>query len=168
MQADPTTGAANVDVILDRRVGAKPVLCQLPYADRICKEAFEEYDDHMCAVRQLAAVLKKNFADVYKDLSTIDEQLYGCSSMNTKGCTPRMVLEYCRQHGINCAIVHNDKLIEAYKSTGRQMVSFCVHEDHLYFYQDRHVCKNFLKWEAHIDSPKLQKESKNLEHTSIS
>ena len=110
VQADPQAGKDEVDVILDRRVGARPVLCQLPYADRLCKEAFEDHDDKLCAVRQLAAVLKLPLTDVLQEMRTIDEQLYGSNRENS-GCTPRMVLEYCRREGISCAIVHNDMLV---------------------------------------------------------
>ena len=46
------------DECLERRVGVKPSLPQLPYADGLCTEAFEDHADLLCAPRQIAAVLK--------------------------------------------------------------------------------------------------------------
>ena len=64
----------------------------------ICKEAFEEHEDNCCVPRQIAAVLKFECADVCRDMDAVERRLYpdAPASWHEVGCTPRMVLEYCR------------------------------------------------------------------------
>ena len=104
-------GEANV--LLDRRVGARPSCSQFLFPDGLCKEAFEEHEDKCCVPRQIAAVLKVERTEVCRDMDSV--QLRVCkdapASWQDSGRTPRMVVESCRA---GCSIVHNKRVVESF------------------------------------------------------
>lgn len=55
-----------------------------------------------------------------------------------RGCTPTMVLEYCRLHNLGAAVVHNEEVVESIP--GKPVLAFTVHEPHCYFYESKAVC----------------------------
>ena len=89
-------GDVEAETVLDRPTGARPVFGNFLFPEALCDEAFEEHDDMLCCPRQMAAVLKKDFGVICSDLSAIERQLYQTETWQEKGCTPRMVIEYCR------------------------------------------------------------------------
>ena len=90
---NPDTGLAEAHVVLDRRVGARPVFNQFLFADALCDEAFEEHDDKLCCPRQIASILNIDIGVVCEDLSTVERALYQRDTWEEIGCSPRMVLE---------------------------------------------------------------------------
>ena len=69
-------GKAEADVVMDRRVGARPSCSQFLFPEGICKEAFEEHEDNCCVPRQIAAVLKVECADVCRDMDAVQLRVY--------------------------------------------------------------------------------------------
>ena len=78
--------------ILERRVGVRPSLSQLPYVEGLCKEAFEGHEDMLCCPRQMAAVLRRDFGEVYSELDDVERTLYGTGTWRERGCTGRMIV----------------------------------------------------------------------------
>ena len=60
----------------------------------------------------MAAILKLDCGTICNDLSVIERLLYQTDTWQEKGCTPRMVLEYCRMHELGAAVVHNEAVVE--------------------------------------------------------
>ena len=56
---EPTVTTRVEEDILERRVGVKPSLSQIPYADGLCEEAVEDHPDIRCCPREIIAVLKR-------------------------------------------------------------------------------------------------------------
>ena len=151
-------GEGEAHVIMDRRAGALPVICTMPYSDCIMPEAFEEHDDMMCVPRQLAVLLKKDFDEVCRGMEQAEQALYGTCTWQTEGCSPRMVFEYCRALGLACVAVHHDSVIETLPGN-KPIVAFTIHGSHCYFYKDRKARQMLLKREI-TKAPRLQKQAR--------
>ena len=154
---DPESGQGESHVILDRRVGTLGSGNFL-FQDAFCKEAFEHHDDMACVPRQISAVLKRDFGEICDDMSIIERALYGDEQWPVRGCTPKMVLEYCRMHNLGCAVVHNEQIVESLPGK-RPVLAFTVHENHCFFYSDRNVC-NALASRKKGGVQRLKKEQK--------
>ncbi len=134
---DPDTNLAESHVVLDRRVGARPVFSHFLFSEALCEEAFEEHEDKLCCPRQIASVLKLEVGAVCEDLLAVERALYQTENWEEVGCSPRMVLEYCRMNGLGCVIVHNEQVLETLP--GFPILAFTVHEGHSYFYKSTRV-----------------------------
>ena len=134
---NPDTGNGESHVVLDRRVGARPVFTQFLFAEALCDEAFEEHPDKLCCPRQIASILRLDLAEVCRDLLIVERALHQTESMEEIGCTPRMILEYARMNGLGCCILHNEQVIETLP--GNPILAFTVHEGHSYFYKTTRV-----------------------------
>ena len=151
---DPDSG--EMVVALDRRVGTAPLSAsELPFAEHLCAEAFESHDDHLCVPRQVAALLALDFGLVCNEFEILEQKAYGTRDMHTKGCTPRLVLEFAKERGLGCAILHNGALLEQYP--GPNPLVCALHADHLYFYKGR-VRKKLLGWNSKPTTAKLRRE----------
>ena len=49
-----------------------------------------------------------------------------------QGVTSRVILEFCKQHGLGAAIVHNERVVETV--AGSPVLAWTVHEGHSWFY----------------------------------
>ncbi|MCP3866237.1 MAG: hypothetical protein GY695_24480, partial [Aestuariibacter sp.] len=139
---NPDTGEGEAHVVLDRRTGGRPVaMSQLLEAEAVCDEAWEQHDDKLCCPRQMAAILRRDMGEICEDLSTAHRALYPDEpeDWESRGCTPRMILAYCKQHGLGCAVVHNEQVIETLP--GPTPLAFAVHGEHTYMYKDHAVCR---------------------------
>ncbi len=136
---DPDTGLAEAHTFLDRPTGTRPIMANFLFPDALCEEAFEEHDDMLCCPRQMAAVLHRDFGEICNDLTTIERLLYQTDSWTEKGCTARMVLEFCRMYQLGAAVVHNEAVIETLP--GRPCLAFVVHANHTYFYKKAQVAR---------------------------
>ena len=153
---DPDSGEAVV--ALDRRVGTAPLsVSDLPFADQLCPQAFEDRDDHACVPRQIAALLDLDIGQVAHEMTDLEQRLYGQVTWEDKGCTPRMVLEFARGRGIGAAIIHNGRQLE--QVAGPNPLVASLHEDHLFFYSGR-ARRKLMSWSAHPGSSatKLRRE----------
>jgi len=112
VQFDEATGETESHVVLDRRVGAGPTMPSLfLFPEALCAEAFEASDDYLCAPRQIAAVLKRDLDQVVADLMAIELLLYNTADLHTRGCTPRVIIEYAKKHELACVLLHNEKTV---------------------------------------------------------
>ena len=152
-------GEGEAHVILDRRVGTRPVICTLPFPEAIMPEAFEEHDDMLCVPRQLAALLRKDFSEICTELEEAEQALYGTCVWQTEGCSPRMIFEFCRRKELACVAVHMDAVIEV-QAGNKPIVAFAIHGSHCYFYQDRKARQLLMKRELPSNSAKVQKQSR--------
>ena len=60
---------------LDRVVGVLSLLPSIPFHEKLCSAAFKQYDDKMCVPRQIAEIVKLDYADVCDDLHTTSQAL---------------------------------------------------------------------------------------------
>jgi hypothetical protein len=128
----PDTGEAEAHVVLDRRVGARPLPPPtLLFAEAVCAEAFEDYGDNLCAPRQIAAILKRDFEEVCDALRDLEFRTIGTDTLE-QGCSSRLILEFCQQHGYGAAVVHNERVLETL--VDKPVLAWAVHEGHCYFY----------------------------------
>ena len=135
----PDTGEAEAHVVLDRLVGTLPLApSTMLFPEHVCKEAFEEHPDNLCAPRQIAAVLKLSFDEVCEELLEAGARLSSSVSLEL-GCTSRTILEFCKARGLGAAIVHNEQVIETLP--GKPVLAWTVHEGHCYFYSSAQVRK---------------------------
>ena len=132
-----TAGVGSVDIVLDRRLGVRPVYSHFLFPEALCDEAFEDHDDKLCCPRQIASILNLDLADVCRDILRVERALYQTEEWEQEGCNPRMVLEYCRMNDLGCVIVHNEAVIETLP--GKNPLAFTVHEGHSYFYKTPRV-----------------------------
>ena len=108
---DPDT--AESVIALDRRVGTSPYsLSQIPFAEDLLPESFQDSNDMACVPRQLSALLGPDFGLICNEMTEIELKLYGESKWCDKGCTPRMVIEFCKQRNLGACIMHNSKVLE--------------------------------------------------------
>ena len=97
----------------------------------MCPEAYEEHGDNLCAPRQIAAILKRDLDEVCDELRDAEHRLLGTDTID-QGVTSRVILEFCKQHGLGAAIVHNERVIET--MAGTPVLAWTVHEGHSWFY----------------------------------
>ena len=86
----------------------------------------------MCAPRQMAKILKEDFGEICRDLAEVSQLLYKTPNWEAEGCTPRMVMEFCKKRRYGCIVVHNEDVIE--NIPGDPVLAFTVHENRCYFY----------------------------------
>ena len=143
---DPETGTPEAHTILDRRTRAPEPLVSntLLYQEALCEEAFVAANDKLCGPRQMAALLKCDMSTIIRQLSLISLGLYGTEDWEDQGVTPRMILEYCRQQGYGCVVIHNEEVMENLPGD-EPTLAFAVHEDHVYFYKDKGVRRALAK-----------------------
>ena len=100
-------------IALDRRVGTAPYsLSQIPFSEDLLPEAFQDCEDMCCLPRQLSALLNLDFGLICNEMSEIEGTLYGVNSWSEKGCTPRMMIEFCKQRNLGASIMHNGSALE--------------------------------------------------------
>jgi hypothetical protein len=88
----PDTGKAEARVVLDRRIGARPLPPPtMLFADAVCEAAFEEHGDNLCAPRQIAALLKRDMDEICDELRAVGLRLHGTDTLD-QGCTSRVIL----------------------------------------------------------------------------
>jgi hypothetical protein len=87
-----------------------------------------------CVPRQIAALLGLDFGLICNEMTEIELKLYGESKWCEKGCTPRMVIEFCKQRCLGACIMHNGNVLEAL--AGQNPIVAALHENHLYFYKN--------------------------------
>ena len=134
---DPDTGEAEAHVVLDRRVGALPLPPPtLLFPEAVCPEAFEQHADNLCAPRQIAALLKRDFDEICDALRDAEHRLTGTDTLE-QGVTSRVILQFCREHGLGAAVVHNERVIETLP--GKPVLAWTVHEGHCWFYSTPQV-----------------------------
>lgn len=161
---EPTvTTRVEEDIILERRVGAKPSLSQLPFPEGLCAEAFEEHDDMLCCPRQIAAVLKRDLGEVCSLMDDAERALYGTDSWRERGCTPRMVLEFARAQGLGACILHEDRVVSTLP--GPLPLVCAVHENHCYFYECKKARRALMRRAEARPSEKLRREAKSSSKT---
>jgi hypothetical protein len=102
----------------------------------VCPEAFEDHEDNLCAPRQIAAVLKRDMDEICDELREAELRLSGTDTVD-QGVTSRVILEFCKQHGLGAAIVHNERVIETL--AGTPVLAWTVHEGHSWFYSTPQV-----------------------------
>ena len=125
---DPDTGEAEAHVVLDRRIGARPIPPPtMLFPDAVCEVAFEDHGDNLCAPRQIAALLKRDLDEICDELRAVELRLHGTDTLD-QGCTSRVILEYCRERGYGAAVVHNEAVIETLP--GKPVLAWTVHEAH--------------------------------------
>jgi len=128
---------------------------QFLFPEALCAEAFEAIDDYLCAPRQIAAVLKCDLDQVVADLVAIELLLYNTADLHTRGCTPRVIIEYAKKHELACVLLHNEKTVEIVTGN-RPILAFALHEDHCYFYSRPRV-RNSLMKRCNTENVKLKK-----------
>jgi hypothetical protein len=128
----PDTEVPEANVVLDRRVGAAPLSPPgLLFPEAVCPEAYEDHGDNLCAPRQIAAVLKRDLDEICDELREAELRLSGTDTVD-QGVTRRVILEFCRQHGLGAAVVHNERVVETI--AGTPVLAWTVHESHCWFY----------------------------------
>ena len=126
-------GETQDTVVLQRRMRGGPcAISRFLYPEALCKEAFEEHDDHLCCPRQIAAVLRLDLGEVIQQLGEVELALYQTSELEERGCTPLMLLEFAKKRQIGCVVLHNEAVIETL--VGPTPLAFVVHENHCYLY----------------------------------
>jgi hypothetical protein len=132
----PDTGA-EAHVVLDRRVGARSLPPpMLLFAEAVCAEAFEDYGDNLCAPRQIAAILKRDFEEICDALRDVEFRMTGTDTLD-QGCSSRLILEFCKQHGYGAAMMHNGRVLETLP--GKPVLAWTVHEGHMFMYSTPQV-----------------------------
>jgi hypothetical protein len=120
----PDTGEAEAHVVLDRHIGALPLApAKLLFPGAVCAEAYEQHADNLCAPQQIAAILKRDFDDACDALRDAEHRLLGTDTLE-QGATSRVIIEFCRQHGLGAAVVHNERVIETLP--GRPILAWTV------------------------------------------
>ena len=142
--------------VLERRVGAKPSLSQLPFPEGLCAEAFEDHPDMLCCPRQIAAVLRRDLGEVCSQLDDAEQELYGTETWRERGCTPRMVLEFARSQGLGACILHEDRVVSTLP--GPHPLVCAVHENHCYFYESKQARRALMRRAEARPSEKLRRE----------
>jgi hypothetical protein len=84
--------AGPVTSIVDRPLGMRPVLCNVPLSDQICSEAFANHDDRQCVPRQIASLIYEDFGVICLQFDRIEQELYQTSHWTEHGATARMIV----------------------------------------------------------------------------
>jgi hypothetical protein len=128
----PDTGEAEAHVVMDRRVGALPLPPpELLFPEAVCPQAYQDHGDNLCAPRQIAAILKRDLGEICDELREAELRLTGTDTIE-QGVTSRVILEFCRRHGLGAAIIHKERVIETL--AGKPVLAWTVHEGHSWFY----------------------------------
>jgi hypothetical protein len=140
---NPETGKAEAHVIMDRRMRAPEPLVSnsILFQHAICDEAFVNVDDNQCAQRQIASILKQDLGGICHKFAQINKTIYGHNDLEV--VTPKMVLEFCRNHDYGCVLVHNENIITTLP--GAPILAFTCHEDHCFFYKDAAVRRALMQ-----------------------
>ena len=132
-------------IALDRLVGTTPyLLSQIAFSEDIIPEAFQDSNDMCCVPRQLSALLNMDFGLICNDMRKIELKLYGESKWCDKGCTPRMVIEFCKLRHLGACIMHNGSVLETLP--GPTPIVAALHENHLYVYKAMKTRNKLMTW----------------------
>ena len=120
-------------IALDRRVGSKPyLLSQIAFSEDLIPEAFQDSNDMCCVPRQLSALLNMDFGLICNEMSEVENKLYGESKWSEKGCTERMMTEFCELRNLGVCVMHNGNVLESL--AGPNPIVCTLNENHLYFF----------------------------------
>ena len=121
-------------VTLNRPLGVlRDVSFQLFRGSEILESAFEQRDDRLCVVRQLAELLRLPFEEVYSDFDAICPR-----NWQRKGVTGRQIREFCEWRKAPLFIVNcRGQLLDCYEPLDREHrpVACCIYRDHAFFYR---------------------------------
>ena len=84
------------------------------------------------------------FGLVRNQMSEVETKLYGESKWCEKGCTGRMVIEWCKLSNMGACIVHNGNVLESL-AVPTPIVA-ALHESHSYFYKSMKTGKKLMTW----------------------
>jgi hypothetical protein len=145
-------------VVLQRRMrGGPSAISRFLHPEALCKEAFEDHGDMLCCPRQISAVLRLELGEVLLQLGEVERALYQTSELEERGCTPSMLLEFCKLRAIGCVILHNEAVVETL--VGPSPLAFVVHENHCYLYSCIRVRKALMHRGA-VPGLKLKKQQR--------
>ena len=65
----------------------------------------------LCAPRQIAAVLKRDFGEVCSQMDDVEQRVYATGDWRERGCTARMIIEYARDGGHGACVLHEDRVV---------------------------------------------------------
>ena len=116
--------------------------------------AFDETDGN-CVVHQLCCQLELDKSGVNELMEELQNELYGDATgtcggddifegchWSLKGCTARMLVEFCKRMGKNCHILWGNSLIESWVNEKRKHgtnICACIWGSHLYMVKDPNV-----------------------------
>jgi hypothetical protein len=100
-----------------------------------------------------------DFGLICNEMSEVEPKLYGESKWCEKGCTARMVIEFCKLRNTGVCIMHNGHVLESL--AGPNPIVAALHENHLYFYRSMKTRKKLMTWKREDEKHrgiKLKKE----------
>ena len=115
--------------IIDKPLATCPgSVSTLPYPDAIIEEAFEDINDKMCCVCQIAAITKMPIGLVMDHMDACEDAIYGTDVWKENGVTWKMIFGLARRNDRGACMLHNGTAIEIVPGT--QAPVFNVHESH--------------------------------------
>ena len=129
---------------------------QLFRGSEILESAFEQRDDRLCVVRQLAELLRLPFEEVYSDFDAICPR-----NWQRKGVTGQQIREFCEWRKAPLFIVNcRGQMLDCYEPAESEhcAVACCVYRDHAFFYRNAKAVA-FCDGEPR-DQPKYRGERK--------
>ena len=122
------------EVTLRQPLGAlRDVSYQLFRGSEVLESAFEERDDRLCVVRQIAELLQLPFEEIYSDFDAICPQ-----GWEQRGVTGKEIRQFCEWRKAPLFIVNcRGQMIDCYEPPVKEerALALCVYRDHAYFYK---------------------------------
>ena len=99
--------------INDRTLGVRPgSISSLPFPDAIVAGTYENRDDKLCCIRQIAEVTKTSLEEVSDLMDACEKAVYGTEGWSDKGATAKMIFEHARRTGRGARLLHGDRSID--------------------------------------------------------
>ena len=98
--------------VTDRPMAVHPAsVSSLPFPEAIVVSAFEDRDDKLCCIRQIADITKQSAEDVNDLMDDCEKAVYGTDTWRERGCTSKMIFEYAKRTGRGACMIHGARAL---------------------------------------------------------
>jgi AAA domain len=160
MVTQPTDHGPRVNVRI-RQVMAGPIVASafIPFSEHVIPEAWEQHDDKLCVIRQLAVLTGMSHTDLCDEFDRLLDRPW-----REDGITTDEVLYFCKDKNLPYYCVVGGRLQEAWvpaEPKGKS-VAFCCFNGHMYAYRSARCVSDWTVTEEETTRVRLRGETRSV------